>query len=838
MPDVLDWTITSAPEPGEKPLRDPVRPPRRFPKPSRRIWLLTSLVVAVGLAGLAVYARWSKDQIRQEILRVIAQEELAAQSGDGQTLTRLTDQSDPVWARMQLRLAQGSQAAPVPSQVLRPAPDRAPVITLVSAARDRVRADVSRTFVAPDGSLFEFTLAQFYRFTGRAWKRSAPPAEWNDLAHHSGAYVDITYYAVDAAFVEQDLGPYLDAVFQRACDAWGCPALAGQAGGKFHVRFDNDSFPSLLLGSAPLPADEPLVLAFTRYQDFTAVGDTLLLPAPQRAGYPANPQSAAWYRRALAAQALGDLAARLVRLPGTGPSRNAFAYALAARMAASLGVESPAAASLLAPGPAPEGVAASLSSSVNLMWDMGQRDHHGQLVLSQREPGGILLTTDEPAARDQVLRGALAAVNWLLRGQGLEADVQLFNALATAHDQTDWLALGFGIPTDEAWARLQLAVWNAHRVAGQQNFLLNCSFGVGLTTQGQSQPVYFLFNNQNALSSFQSFSPDGRRLALDYQGQPLVVDLESGAFTRLPAMDSTEALDFRGWLADSVAAYTVVTPSNGPEMSGAPLFMLHYFDAAEPERALTSTVGIQDYRLSPDKTRAAVIFDVRPRSPQHFQLAVMPPQGGPWLIIDDDARPDQRNSFPVWSPDSRQLAYTHLDPASRGLSLRVADAATGLSREILGSRVLGAGPDLSALLAWSPNGGQIAFVLHSGGRGDTNGRLGLVNADGANLKFLRTQPTLYIQLGFSADGSVLASLYYDALSDSAFAGKVGLYDPATAGQIGQVQGYTAFAWAPNGRQLALTGDGLYLLADAARPAGQPAKLASGNCYDLAWRSEP
>ena len=38
-------------------------------------------------------------------------------------------------------------------------------------------ADVTRTYIAPDGTLLTFSLPQFYRFTQGGWHRSAPPGQ-------------------------------------------------------------------------------------------------------------------------------------------------------------------------------------------------------------------------------------------------------------------------------------------------------------------------------------------------------------------------------------------------------------------------------------------------------------------------------------------------------------------------------------------------------------------------------------------------------------------------------------------------------------------------------------
>jgi hypothetical protein len=823
VPELLEWTVGNVADPDE-PVSGPLSP-RPAPSVSQRTsWIIACLIVAT-LVALAGFAAWNSYHSRQLVQQVIASEELAGRNGDVGALWSIADPDDWTWRKALLQLAVNHQVAPLPASVLQSLPDAPESIAFTTLAQDQVRADVTRSYWAPDGATLAFTLPQFYHYAQGQWKRLAPPAEWTKTFLRTGAHASITYQAADAGFVEGDLAPYLDDVLQRACAEWTCPpntTIKLQLGSGLSLPISPDQ---------PYPlVDEPLLFAFVRAKDLNVKSDTLLLPAPHLAGYPANAPANAWLKRAIALQALTELATRLTLPGGSGQSANAFLYALVARSAARLGLESSQSLESATPNGGAQISPTTLSSNVNAMWDMNLQDPDGQPVLGLRDNYGHVIRGNDPAARDLVLRSALAVTNWLLRptirptSNRAEDEFKLLHAIASAYDQVSWVSHGLGVSPDEAWARLQLAVWNTRPTPPGPQLALTCSVGLFLASPSQTLPTFADF--QSTTPNLLSYSPDGRHLLIESDVELIVIDLDTGAFTHLPAVPTRAFQLFRGWLSNTIVA------SLQPDFGAATPGTLHFFDIADPGRELPTVANIADYNLSPDKTRAAVINS---QSPSSVTLAVMPARGGILKPIDEAVLPiSGSNILSAWSSDSRALAYTHFDPISGQFSLRVADASTGLSHDIFTSR----DPDAASLdgfIAWSALGGQIAFALQGAQPRDSPAAwLGVVNADGSGLKLLRQQNAIYAGLGFSADGQYLAATYNNSYWDTVFASSTVIYAVADSSQVRSLPNTQDLSWSPSGHQLAIAEwDGVNLIADFDQPQRQI--LAGDFCSNIIWK---
>ncbi|MEP7357328.1 MAG: hypothetical protein ABI847_08830, partial [Anaerolineales bacterium] len=678
-----------------------------------------------------------------------------------------------------------------------------------------------------------FTLPQFYRFRKGAWKRAAPPADWTAAATRHGLYADITYLNADADFIDSDLGPYLDDLLQRACDNWGCTP-----GGRISVQFGDS--PSLVIAQdqSGLPRDEPLLFAFIRSADLFEPGGHVRLAAPHSAGYPADAASAAWMKRAigvqvLAAEAAGQVAARSEGGSPT-PSRNAFLYAVVARAAAQLGLEPPETLSVVKAGTALGPDPAGLARNINLMADMYMVDDQGLTVLGQQDVLGRQIVGNVPADRDKVLRGALAITNWLVRGQPDATDNQLIQALPPDGNQIAWLTNAFHIDPDEAWTRLQLAAWQVNRPADTPELALFCSVGTALASLGGAPPTYFLANYNQGFSpssaSVPAYSPDGQWFSTANTTGPIAINLDSGRLVHLPLAASNETQIVSGWISETVLDYVVRA-----EVSHTLASSLHFSDVADPQHSLPVLPGIRAYSLSPDRSLALVALDPpTPDGTSTVRLAIMPAWGPVSAAITIGQAQESPRAESVWSPDGRQIAYSNYNAELGAFTLRIADAASGQSHEILNAGEFDQSDDVPALVAWSPAGDELAVGLQSfESRIDGQFWLGVVNADGTGLNTLLKQPGFINRLGFSADGLYLAAAEYDSGQQSVQDGQTVIYELPSGRLVDTLEHTWSFAWSPTGHQLAVIGSsGVDLLTNIANREGE--NVTTDTCSEVQW----
>ncbi|MGH2524076.1 MAG: hypothetical protein ACRDH2_16340, partial [Anaerolineales bacterium] len=496
-------------------------------KLSRWTWLTLAGLIVLAVLSLGLFSGWSRYRLRQDLARVVAEEEAAALAGDGDKLQQLTDPGAPdYWLALRLGLAQTGRAAPLPLPLLRPVRQAGVVRSVETLAQNMARVGVARQFTAPDGAVVTFALPQFYQFSNGTWRRIPPPDQQSlERRRHSGPHVEIGYEVGDAAFVEKNLAPYVDDVLARACAKWDCPATFKIGLNLVHSTTGASfwDYPS------PLPGD-PWLFALSPPQFTRWPGNILNLPSSQSVGYPVDDASTDLFKRAIALQALFVAADQLVFYEGgQDQAQNGFLYALVARMAAQLGLELPEVDDILS---TPEAHAS--------IWNSGP-------------------DIPPPTA----LHSALAVLNWLLRDQPPDAETRLLRALRQATGPEEWLALGLGLSPEAAGAKLRAAIESTYqaelnyRVAelpfDSYDFALGCENGPALFSLDSAQP-YYLLPDYRSEAYLLSRSRDGTQLALMLRDQPVILDLSARKLYALPGA-TRENLAKLQWITDTVVAY-------------------------------------------------------------------------------------------------------------------------------------------------------------------------------------------------------------------------------------------------------------------------------------------
>jgi hypothetical protein len=409
---LLDWDITEAPD-ADEPMPSPVETVKR-PRPyvlSRRTWLMLGGIILAVVVGVNGFSAWDKWRVLAGVRQVIAAE---------------------------------TRPAPWPNSLLRPAGDEAAVVnSLTILADNTAQAEIARAYLTPAGQPVTFTLSQFYRFDGRDWQRiPIPETYWGPTHDYRGERVWIHYPRVDDEFVK-DFGPYMDDILIRACAEWVCSRRL-RLNLNFSLQADSPALPQ------PIPAGEPdtfrLMLAGVD------VEQEIRIPSPHAAGYPADDASRAMLKRALALQALIGLANELA---GSAAQRdNAYLYALTARLAARLGLESPDAG---------QSLTVQTFYEPGELWDMA----YARIWQS-------------PPARDEALRAALGSLNLLLAASDApaDADARLFASLRRNFASADWYADAMGLSSVEAREQLRQALRSIYRIdplASTPDLLPHCS---------------------------------------------------------------------------------------------------------------------------------------------------------------------------------------------------------------------------------------------------------------------------------------------------------------------------------------------------------------------------
>jgi hypothetical protein len=803
--DLVDWTITYAPEAGEvlaphaPPL--PLAPPvvlRRLP---RRIdWRVVGLILSpllIALITINLTNAWNNFRLRRDLSAAVAAEDAAILTSQIESLHY--GAADAAWLNQQLHRAEAMQPAPLPLHGLWPSTAAPEVRGMRATGPNTARVEVARTFYGPTGSPAAFVLTQYYQFADGAWQRTAPPAAYaGTVTQWRGQYLEVSYYEADEDLVLA-LSETLEATIGEACVLWVCPT-----GLRFDLRFLLDDASTLRRFDyfSPEPSLPWLFTVLLSKRDTFEGSLTVLLPAPHAAGAPADAASQHLYRSGISVELLARLAAHLSPV---SRRYNVLPYALAARLGADLGLEAPTVAQTRS---------ASEVYSADELWRLN--------FLSTERPFGPHYTL---AAQRQ----ALALINGLLTGQPPEAAGRLFTGLAAAPDPETWVANALQVTRAEGAERLSAALVHPQLAAmpslltARGALTLGCHNGLAGLPAGSGAPQYALVGGTVDARPL-AWSPEGDYLLASFAGRPGVVTTATGAVTWLP--EAQGFLEHAEWASNSIVAYVVWGYDALGRRFDAADFALRFYDVAHPEASPAPMPGVLAYTLSPNHQTAAVVLSDEGSGAfsRSGRLALMPALGGPLTLLG-------QGQSPAWAPDGQGLAYLNSDGQAARLHLYT--PRTGLDE--IRFRVAPAGlsgRSLDLVAAWSPQGDQLWLAVRDGSLA-LGARAWLVPAGGGKPRpVLSGNEAAYpYPANFSADGRYLSVLtwtsYWPRLTRvfDTSSGEPVLSLPSAGGET---------AWAPEGHALAVGSfEGLGVVAEPG--TGAVTRLTTEACYTALWQ---
>lgn len=782
--DLLDWTFADIPEASANlPSGLPPRPPqpRATPRPSPlpwQAWAGVGLLVGVVLLCNYVYQAWEAQRVRQEVVNFVTAQEQMLLARDSAAYSELLDPAaPPAWRAQQINRLLGN----IPYLPILPgfsptfAPPQLQHIQAITATLWQV--EKAYTFYTLDGSPATFVYTEFYRYHQARWWHSAPPAEWSNPALQvwQGRFLELHYPTPDAALITT-LGPELDALLGQVCEHWQCPVDLKLVR-SFSTEPDATPYPQQYA-----PRDSSFILTL-RQSPFSAASDFV---SPSLYGYPADAASHAWYRRALAAVLLDDLAREL-----THNTRNAFIHALAIREAARLGIEPPELLELE--------IATDLFAPDDL-WAAGLFGWPGYSAPQQ----------------------ALALLNRTLRDQPAEVDYRLMRALKPPYQSeantAHWLAASMGISPEAAASRLATAaVPPALALLTQTpgDLVLQCPTGLQMwnpTAPITLTPVLAAPFAHLGTQPMQ-WSPNGQQLAVLAAGRPALLNFETGAATWLPGHffpDSTELQ----WISNTVLAYTSYV---GENLRQYPNQQWRFWDAAQALTLPLTLRGVAQYLPAPDGTRAAVL-EYPETSQPNLWASLMPTLGGQRLDLGQGQQAQ-------WAADGSYLLLLYFVEAADDYGVVRIDPTTGQRRELLTWPSFGYLYETSASFAQTPDGQWLALAYNR--YSEAQGfYLWLFDSTGQLKHELELPGTLGEWPKFSADSRYLAMQLWSEKGTP----RTLLYELAT--QTTRYLDYATLSWSPRDQRLLLADvQGLAVLNSF---DGTPERLAWG-CQKGVWR---
>jgi Tol biopolymer transport system component len=139
---------------------------------------------------------------------------------------------------------------------------------------------------------------------------------------------------------------------------------------------------------------------------------------------------------------------------------------------------------------------------------------------------------------------------------------------------------------------------------------------------------------------------------------------------------------------------------------------------------------------------------VRSSAPSESNIFTMCPDGSRERQLTSDV---SSNSYPSWSPNRSRIAFQSLRGENWEIYVMNADGSNPVN--LTGSQGdPGAGFQTDQHPSWSPDGSRIAFSSSRTGEGD----IYVMDADGANLERVTTDPAPELQPAWSPDGTRIA----------------------------------------------------------------------------------
>lgn len=222
---------------------------------------------------------------------------------------------------------------------------------------------------------------------------------------------------------------------------------------------------------------------------------------------------------------------------------------------------------------------------------------------------------------------------------------------------------------------------------------------------------------------------------------------------------------------------------------------------------------LNDVNLSSDGARAAfVVWEFVADKPKECErIWVVETAGGEARPFSKGARKD---TFPRWSPDGQQLAFTSVGEGEKDKpQLHLLPAQGGDAKKVCTM------PNGASDLAWSPDGSHIAFLSLEGEEpksdpkvitSDRQRRLWTVRPDYDIPEAVTPDNMTVWEFAWSPDSKYIA-LYYSSGSDETdwYRGQIGIVS-ASGGAVRQLSQLThqvsALTWSPDGKHITYVSD--------------------------------